>query len=82
MHTPQETNQLEYDTMDLDLDLDLDLEDRFVECPCCYRKDIFMADLMFCENCLSVFCINCDIPESMRFAHPEWPCPLCLIHAD
>ena len=52
-------------------------EGMFYDCPCCNKTDIYVGDLLFCERCGGVFCINCDMAESMRFAHPDWPCPQC-----
>ena len=63
--------------MDLEYLFEDGEEQLYYQCPCCCRTNIYIADLMFCERCGAVFCINCDMAESMRFAHPDWPCPLC-----
>jgi hypothetical protein len=75
MPEPQQ-NGLDYFKMDIDEGFCFD-EQFFYECPCCKRPDIYMADLLFCDRCGGVFCINCDMAESMRLAHPDWPCPQC-----
>ena len=52
-------------------------EGMYYDCPCCSRTNIYVGDLLFC-GCGAFFCIHCDmIAESMRVAHPNWPCPLC-----
>ena len=76
MPVPQHQN-LDCNNMELDEGFDEHMEGMYYDCPCCKRTDIYVGDLMFCERCGSVFCINCDMAESMRFAHPNWPCPLC-----
>ena len=65
---------LHYITMDYQEIYD---EGMYFDCPSCKRTNIYVGDLLFCERCGSTFCINCDMAESMRFAHPDWPCPEC-----
>ena len=75
-----EDKHLEYNSMDLDEGFnEQGDEGMFYDCPFCKRINIYVGDLLFCDRCGSVFCINCDMPESMRNAHPHWPCPMCLI---
>jgi hypothetical protein len=52
-------------------------EGMFYDCLCCKRTNIYIGELLYCERCGCVFCIHCDIAESMRLAHPDWPCPQC-----
>ena len=79
------TTQIHDDNMNLpddkyDLeDITFDTEDLF-DCTQCSRKDLYIGDLLFCEECLEEYCVHCDIiSESMRFCHPAWPCPRCAL---
>ena len=63
--------------MDMDEGFYEEEDGLYYDCPCCNRRNIHVSDLAFCERCGNVFCINCDMSESMRTAHPDWPCPLC-----
>ena len=63
MPTP-EFDQL-FNCMDFDDGDEDGQEGMYYDCPCCRRTNIYIGDLMFCERCGAVFCINCEMIECL-----------------